>query len=225
MAGPRREARIDLAVFQRNLTALNVKVLDVRADAYGHGLERIQAAAREAGVTAFGPGGTGGPAYGFDRLPGTDPVLTLVGEVLATKLVPAGSGVSYGYTYRTRLETVLALVGLGFADGVPRAASNRAAVWIEGATHPVVGRIAMDQLVVECGAHAPTVGADAILFGNGHGIPTAIDWAELTGRTALELTAGLGSRIHRTYQPAGDQPAGTQPAAAQPADQSAGGAP
>ncbi len=97
-------------------------------------------------------------------------MLTLVGEVVAVKRVPAGSGVSYGYSYRTGTETVLALVGLGYADGVPRLASNRASVWIAGAARPLVGRVAMDQFVAECGDTYPEVGADAVLFGGGDAI-------------------------------------------------------
>jgi alanine racemase len=199
VSGPRREARIDLAAFTRNLIALAADSLDLRANAYGHGAEAVEAAARAAGVNSFSPTGAGAAAYGLDRTAGTEPVLTLVGEVVAVKRVPPGSGVSYGYTYRTGTETVLALVGLGYADGVPRQASNRASVWIAGAARPLVGRIAMDQLVVECGETPPEVGEDAVLFGaDPH--PVALDWADLTGRTALELTAGLGPRIERRYE-------------------------
>lgn len=197
MAGPRREARIDLAAFARNLEALGVEDLDIRADAYGHGADAIEAAARDAGVRSFSPKGVGAAAYGLDRTSGAQPILTLVGEVVAVKSVPAGSGVSYGYTYRTGTDTVLALVGLGYADGVPRLASNRASVWVAGAARPLVGRIAMDQFVVECGGNIPEVGEDAVLFGAG--APSAVDWADLTGRTALELTAGLGPRIERIH--------------------------
>lgn len=199
MTGLRRQARVDLAALTANLIALEADALDLRADAYGHGAEAVEAAARAAGVTAFGAHGVGAAAYGLDPTASTTPVLTLVGEVVAVKRVPPGSGVSYGYTYRTRLETVLALVGLGYADGVPRLASNRASVWIAGAAHPLVGRIAMDQFVVECGGTTPEVGEDAVLFGHGHGVPRAFEWAELTARTPLELTAGLGPRIERRY--------------------------
>ncbi len=56
----------------------------------------------------------------------------------------------------------------------------------------------MDQLVVECGSNPPEIGEDAVLFGAGPH-PSAVEWASLTGRTALELTAGLGPRIERRY--------------------------
>src|SRR5690606_28513030 len=109
----------------------------------------------------------------------------------------AGAGVSYGYTYRTGSPTTLALVGLGYADGVPRLASNRARVAIGGAPHPLVGRIAMDQVVVDLGDAAATPGDAVALFGDAPGAPAAADWAGWTGRSALALTAGLAPRIRR----------------------------
>jgi len=135
-------------------------------------------------------------AYGF--LPGTRPVLSLEAEVVAVKHVPAGAGVSYGYTFRTARPTTLALIGLGYSDGVPRLASNRAQVLVNGIRRPLVGRIAMDQLVVDCGDDQPTTGDIATLFGDpDHGAPPATDWAEWTERSPLDLTAGLGVRIAR----------------------------
>lgn len=199
MPGPRRIARIDLGALERNIRALGLRSLDLRASAYGHGADAVRAAAHAAGIGDFSPAASTA-AYGIDAASAAEPVLTLIGEVIAVKSVPAGSGVSYGYTYRTAHATTLALVGLGYADGVPRQASNRASVWIAGAAHPLVGRIAMDQLVVDCGSTVPVVGEDAILFGSSPGVPTAQEWALVTGRTALELTAGLGPRIERRYE-------------------------
>ena len=134
-------------------------------------------------------------AYGL--LPGARPVLTLAGEILAVKHVEAGAGVSYGYTYRTTAPSALALVGLGYADGVPRPASNRSSVAIGGDLFPLVGRIAMDQFVVDCGATTPTLGGEVVLFGGETAAPSALDWAGWTGRSTLALTAGLGPRIRR----------------------------
>ncbi|WP_375400314.1 alanine racemase [uncultured Amnibacterium sp.] len=125
------------------------------------------------------------------------PVMTLIAEVIAVKHVGTGAGVSYGYTYRTTAPTTLALVGLGYADGVPRLASNRATVLIEGFELPIVGRIAMDQFVVDCAGGTPTLGAEVVLFGSPDGAPTAAAWAAATERPATHLTAGLGRRILR----------------------------
>jgi len=139
---------------------------------------------------------TDASAYGLAA--GSRPVLSLEGEVVAVKRVPADAGVSYGYTHRTARATTLALIGLGYSDGVPRLASNRARVLVAGAQRPLVGRIAMDQLVVECGDAEPRPGETAILFGDPErGEPSAAEWAGWTERAPLDLTAGLGVRILR----------------------------
>jgi len=137
-------------------------------------------------------------AYGIDGDSELRPVMTVIGEVVSVKGVLVGSGVSYGYSYRTREDTTLSLVGLGYADGIPRLASNRASVWLGGGLHPLVGRVAMDQFVVETGAASVAVGDEAVVFGEpalGH--PSAWQLGEQTGRTALELTAGIGPRVQR----------------------------
>ncbi|MCU1406256.1 MAG: alanine racemase, partial [Glaciihabitans sp.] len=95
---------------------------------------------------------TGIGVYGlspFDDRPsaelGLRPVMELSAGIISVKRVPAGNGVSYGYTYRTTEESTLALVPLGYADGVPRHASSRGPVEINGRRYRVAGRIAMDQ--------------------------------------------------------------------------------
>lgn len=213
-AGLRREARIDLDAFADNLRLLAARygdiALDVRADAHGHSLDLVVPVAFELGVTGFLASGpsvlasadglqvVSAAAYGVDPIVDSRPVMTVVGEVVSVKPAPVGSGVSYGYSYRTTENTTLSLIGLGYADGIPRLASNRASVWVGGAVHPLVGRVAMDQFVVESGPAQIDVGGDAIVFGDpalGH--PSARDWAEQTGRSPLELTAGIGPRVRR----------------------------
>ncbi|MEO8906868.1 MAG: alanine racemase C-terminal domain-containing protein [Microbacteriaceae bacterium] len=126
--------------------------------------------------------------------------LRLTSEVLSVKRVPAGSGVSYGYTYRTPTETTLVLSGLGFADGIPRVASNRAPVLVGSVLARVTGRIAMDQFVVDVGEALPSVGDTVVLFGDGtDGEPTAADWARATGIPSDVIVTGLGTRIERVY--------------------------
>ncbi len=221
IAGLRREARIDLDAFASNLRMLlsadDSFVLDARADAFGHGVQQIVRAAIDAGVSSIRvspeqveltgvkrsslmtvtPSRRVVAAEAYGLVEQTVPVMTLVAEVIAVKPTEPGAGVSYGYSYRTTEPTTLALVGLGYADGVPRLASNRASVLVAGALHPLVGRVAMDQFVVDCGASALAVGDTAVLFGAG--AASAQEWAVHTERSALELTAGLGSRIHRVY--------------------------
>lgn len=213
-AGLRREARIDLDAFAANLLYLTEVhgpiALDARADAHGHSLELIVPVAMRLGVqgyltsgpSALPPAGdrhvVGAEAYGLDAHIETNAVMTVIGEVVAVKRVPAGSGVSYGYTYRTDGETGLSLVGLGYADGIPRLGSNVASAWVAGAARPLVGRVAMDQFVVDSGDADVEVGAEAVVFGAGaEGHPSAVTWAEQTGRSPLELTAGIGPRVRR----------------------------
>lgn len=145
---------------------------------------------------AAGTAANAASAYGL--APGSRPVMSVEGEVVAVKHVAEGEGVSYGYTYRTREPTSLALVGLGYSDGIPRLASNRAEALLSGCRRPVVGRIAMDQLVLDCGSDDPVAGDIVTLFGDpARGEPSASEWAAWTERSALELTAGLGVRILR----------------------------
>ena len=221
-ASVRRLARIDLAAFAANLTASlamdDDPVLDARANAYGHGAAALIPLALDLGISTVRvspqqsvlPGIKrsalmtvpsvrrliGAEAYGL--VDGGRAVMTLSGEVIAVKDAPEGAGVSYGYSYRTSRETTLALVALGYADGIPRLASNRASLAIGGAILPLVGRVAMDQLVVDCGDHRPSVGDEAVIFGEAaHGHPTAVEWAEHAERPALTLTANLGWRVER----------------------------
>jgi alanine racemase len=213
-SGLRRQARIDLDAFAENLRLLTDKygeiALDARADAHGHSLALIVPVAMRLGVlgyvssgrSALPPAGklhvVSAAAYGVDPRSETTPVMTVVGEVVAVKRVPEGSGVSYGYSHRTERDTTLSLVGLGYADGIPRLASNVASVWVGGAVHPLVGRVAMDQFVVDSGDTEVEVGADAVVFGDAAaGHPTAITWAKQTRRSPLELTAAIGPRVQR----------------------------
>jgi len=144
----------------------------------------------------------GAGVYGLATPAGiaTEPVMTLTAEVIAIKRVTAGTGVSYGYTYRASDDTTIALVSIGYADGVPRLGSNTASAAIAGVPYPVVGRIAMDQLVLDLGTAHAEPGDIATIFGSASlGAPTAIEWAQRTRRSPLALTAGLGRRIVRTY--------------------------
>lgn len=132
---------------------------------------------------------------------GLTPALTLTGGVVAVKRVPAGSGVSYGYSYRTAEDTNLALVSLGYADGIPRLASSRAPVVIRGSRYTISGRIAMDQFVVDLGQDSCAVGDDVVLFGDPTtGVPSADEWADAAETINYEIVTRLGGRILRRYE-------------------------
>ena len=129
------------------------------------------------------------------------PAMTLRGTIALTKRVPAGYGVSYGLTYRTSRETTLALVPLGYADGIPRAASSVGEVWLGGTRRRIAGRVAMDQFVVDCGDDPVSAGAEVIVFGPGdQGEPTAEEWAQACGTIGYEIVTRIGPRVPRRYR-------------------------
>jgi alanine racemase len=147
--------------------------------------------------------------YGLDPLgrPVADsplrPAMTLRARVALAKRVPAGEGVSYGHDWTTPRETTLALLPVGYADGVSRrlGRAGRMRVLLAGAIRPVVGRICMDQVVVDCGDDAVREGDHAVLFGPGDdGEPTAQDWADELGTIHYEVVTGLHlRRVTRTF--------------------------
>ncbi|GAA2066487.1 alanine racemase [Microbacterium hatanonis] len=129
---------------------------------------------------------------------GLRPAMTLRSVVAAVRRVPAGTGVSYGYDYRTERDTTLALVPLGYADGVPRQASGSGPVRIGGAEYRVAGRIAMDQFVVDVGDAPVAVGDEVVLFGDPTlGFPAASDWADAAGTIDYEIVTRIGPRVPR----------------------------
>lgn len=129
------------------------------------------------------------------------PAMTFSSAVALVKRVRAGESVSYGQTWTAPRDTTLALVPVGYADGVPRTLSGRMTVWLEGERRPVVGRVCMDQLVVDCGDHRPAPGAEVILFGPGtRGEPTAREWADTLGTIDYEIVTGMyRPRVVRRY--------------------------
>lgn len=129
---------------------------------------------------------------------GLRPAMTLRGAVSAVRRVPAGSGVSYGYEHRTGRDTTLALVPLGYADGVPRQASGRGPVVIGGRRFAVSGRVAMDQFVVDVGDTPVSVGDEAVLFGDPTlGVPSATEWANAARTINYDIVTRVGSRVPR----------------------------
>lgn len=144
------------------------------------------------GVDPFG--GRGPARFGLH------PAMTLRTNVVNVKRVPAGTGVSYGLSHVTTKKTTLALVPLGYADGLPRTAEGHAAVWLAGRRCPVVGRIAMDQCVVDAGDLPVTIGDPVVVFGPAQGDqPTVAEWAGWAGTNPNEILTGIGARVAREY--------------------------
>ncbi|MCB0925368.1 MAG: alanine racemase [Mycobacterium sp.] len=146
--------------------------------------------------------------YGLSPIPsrgdmGLRPAMTLKCPVALVKALRAGEGVSYGHTWIAERDTTVALLPIGYADGVFRTLSGRMDVLINGRLRPNVGRICMDQFVVDLGPGATDVteGDDAILFGPGtSGEPTALDWAEMLGTINYEVVTSPRGRVRRSYR-------------------------
>jgi len=143
--------------------------------------------------------------YGLTPVPqqgefGLVPAMTLTSRLASVKRVRAGEGVSYGHVYTTTRDTTLALVPLGYADGIPRHATNVGPVSINGHRFTVSGRVCMDQFVVDVGDLDVTEDAEAILFGADPDGPRAIDWAEAIGTIHYEIVTRIGPRVPRTYR-------------------------
>lgn len=115
-------------------------------------------------------------------------------RVVNVKLVEPGSAVSYGGHYQTTQSGYLALVAIGFADGVPRLDPVGGFVDCGGVRFPIAGRIAMDQLIVDTGQTCLDVGSDVTVWG---GDVTINEWAAWASRDATIIGATLGSRVAR----------------------------
>ena len=146
--------------------------------------------------------------YGLSPVPdlgapadfGLRPAMTLTSTVALVKRVPAGTGVSYLHRYVTAAEATLALVPLGYADGVPRAATGTAEVLLRGRRRTIAGTVCMDQFVLDLGDDTVEAGDEVVLFGPGDdGEPTAQEWASALGTIDYEIVTRIGARVPRTY--------------------------
>jgi alanine racemase len=127
--------------------------------------------------------------------------LRLSAPVVQVRRVGAGVGVGYGHTHVTDRPTTLALLPVGYADGLPRAASGRAEVWVAGRRRRVVGLISMDQTVVDMGDEPVEPGAEAVVFGPGDDDePTVDDWARWAATIPHEIVTGIGHRVRRSVR-------------------------
>ncbi|SBS73565.1 Alanine racemase [uncultured Mycobacterium sp.] len=133
---------------------------------------------------------------------GLTPAMTLTAEIALVKKISAGQGVSYNHTWVAPRDTTIAVIACGYADGIPRVLSNGLMVAIGGRRFPNVGRICMDQFVVDLGPGGTDVseGDRAVLFGSGtSGEQTAADWACAAGTIDYEILSGVRGRTVRRY--------------------------
>lgn len=128
------------------------------------------------------------------------PAMRVVANVVNVKRVPKGQGVSYGYRYVTKMETTLVLVPFGYAEGMPRISENHE-VLIQGKLYPVVGRVAMDQFIVDVSDAKIRIGDEVVIFGDGQkGEPTAQSLGESSGSINYEVVTRIGGRAPRVYK-------------------------
>jgi alanine racemase len=241
--GPVRQLRVSVSALAANIAREGRRgpvLVDVTADAFGLGRERVARAAREAGARglyaahvddalALGQHAAGfevyvgsvGPdrraeaeaagvlpveaadapvvrdsVYGFDGR--AEATVSLRTEVISTKLITAGDGVSYGYTYRAERDERTALVALGYGDGVHRHAGNRASVLVDGCPAPVVGRVAMNVFVVSLGDRSVEPGAPVVVFGDPEqGETDLVEWSRVLGVAPAAVVAAIGDRVAR----------------------------
>ncbi len=126
--------------------------------------------------------------------------LTFRAPVLACHRVSAGGRVGYDGTWQAQHDTTLALLGCGYADGVPRSLSNRGHVWLAGKQRPIVGRVSMDQTVIDLAGDTVPPGEIATLFGHDGIAPTAAQWATWDHTIEHTIVTGIGHRPRRRYR-------------------------
>jgi alanine racemase len=149
------------------------------------------------GITVYGLY----PSDSVTRQVQLTPALSLKARVARVREVPAGTTVSYGRTFRTEASANLALVPVGYADGYSRALSNRGEVLVHGRRARIVGRVCMDQFVIDV-THVPEVriGDEVVIIGKqGDQQVTADELAKLLGTINYEITSAIHSRVPRLY--------------------------
>jgi alanine racemase len=124
------------------------------------------------------------------------PGLRWISQVVYSKLVKPGRPVSYGSLWQAQSETRVVTIPCGYADGYFRRMTNRASVIIQGSTFPQVGRICMDQFMVDTGSEYVGMGDEVVLLGDGI---SPYDLAEWAGTNAYEILTNISSRVPRVY--------------------------
>lgn len=150
------------------------------------------------GIAVYGitPGGEVGKASEF----GLRPAMALKAQAVVVKKVPAGHGISYGAEYVTKTDTRIALIPLGYADGIPRIAGNKGPVMANGKKFSVAGRVCMDQFVIDIGDLDFSTGDEVILFGDpAKNEPDVEEWAKASQSIGYEIVTRLGPRVPRIY--------------------------
>lgn len=140
-----------------------------------------------------------------DRLP-LEPALSFKARVGLTKAVPGGDALSYGQRYRLAEAGTVATVPCGYADGLPRALTNRGEVLIRGRRYRISGTVTMDHFTVDCGRDEVAVGDEVVVIGRqGDGEVTAQEVAGWLGTIPYEVVCGINARVPRVYVEGGER--------------------
>ncbi|MBI2842017.1 MAG: alanine racemase [Armatimonadetes bacterium] len=128
------------------------------------------------------------------------PALTFKTNIVFLKDVPAGTSISYGRTFITSRPTKVATIAAGYADGYSRFLSNRGEVCVKGHRAPVIGRVCMDQTLIDVtDVPDPAVGDEVVLLGGGMDYTAVERVAELIGTIPHDVVCAIGKRVPRVY--------------------------
>lgn len=142
------------------------------------------------------------PGHDQTRILAVKPVMEFRTEVVFLKRVSAGQALSYGATYVTDRETVIATLPVGYGDGYNRLLSSKGIILINGKKYKVAGRVCMDQLLIDLGPDTDVdLYDEAILFGEGPDSQTAEDLADMLDTISYEITCNVNKRVPRVYLP------------------------
>lgn len=199
VSDPEQVALFERALAEAAAADITVELAHIAASGAALALPSSRFDMVRLGITAYGLSPFVGATAG---VPALVPAMRLSGAVVSAKRVTAGTGVSYGHQHVAARDTTLALIPLGYGDGIPRHASGSGPVSINGTRYVVAGRVAMDQVVVDVGDDRVAVGDRAIFFGDpATGVPSADEWAEASGTINYEIVTRIGPRVTRRYVP------------------------
>jgi alanine racemase len=135
------------------------------------------------------------------------PVMSVKARIVFVQTIAKGRGISYGHTFKAKEDITVAILSIGYSNGYLRSLSNKAFVLVAGVRCPVVGRVTMDQIIVDITAvtlsgHTPKIGDEAVIMGTQKGSSILADeiaqWADTI---SYEILCSLGSRLPRIYHP------------------------
>lgn len=186
-----------------------VKFREIKADFAAAGIKNVvfhianSGGAMNYDVSDFDFVRSGISLYGIDPAdqpnPNLSPAMRLTAPVVQLRTLSATTGIGYGHSYVTQTEERVALVPIGYADGIPRTASGRAKVLLNGSLRQVLGTISMDQIVIAAKS-SDALGDEVTIFGDPeHGYPSVIDLANAAGTISYEVLVRIGERVDRIY--------------------------